>query len=122
MYARVTTYPSTSLRHARQQCQASTIGAIPALTAQRGCRGTLVLSDPMTGRVQTLSFWDSDDTLIASNGPHRRESERIARAAGLSGAGAVTRIFDVVGGDVAMVRGLDPTTTGSRPAASAERS
>jgi hypothetical protein len=111
MYARVTTYPSTALRDAREQCLASTIGALPALTAQRGCQGTLVLSDPTSGRVQTLSFWDSDDALIASNGPHRRDSKRIARAAGLSGAGAVTRIFDVVGGDLGMVSGPVPATT-----------
>ena len=119
MYARVTTYPSTALRGAREQCLASTIGALPALTAQPGCQGTLVLIDPATGRVQTLSFWDSDDALIASNGPHRRESKRIARAAGLSGARAVTRIFDVVGGSLGMVGGLHAVTSESRAAGAA---
>jgi hypothetical protein len=108
MYARITTYPTTALRDARERCEASTVGSLPRVTAQRGCRGTLVLSDPMSGRVQTLSFWDSDDSLIASNRLHRSESRRIAGAAGLSGCGAVTQIFDVVDADVAMARSLTP--------------
>jgi hypothetical protein len=108
MYARITTYPTTALRDARERCEASTVGSLSGVTAQRGCRGALVLSDPMSGRVQTLSFWDSDDSLIASNRLHRSESRRIAGAAGLSGSGAVTQIFDVVDADVAMARSLTP--------------
>jgi heme-degrading monooxygenase HmoA len=65
------------------------------ISQMAGNRGAVALVDRASGRVLTLTFWDSDQAVTSSAGAASSLREQIARAFGAPAAGAA-ETYDVV--------------------------
>jgi heme-degrading monooxygenase HmoA len=68
---------------------------VPTLQSQDGFRGYVLLGDRATGSAMSLTYWESEDAMRASEETGNQMRQRVTQAGGASSAPVVER-FEVV--------------------------
>jgi quinol monooxygenase YgiN len=99
MYARITTMRSTGQVDQSDRFAELVEDAVRSATATPGCLGGVVLRDPMSATLKTMTYWSDAESLLQSRGQHAALVRRALEAIGAEIAD--TRVFDVTALQVA---------------------
>jgi hypothetical protein len=100
MYARVMTMRSRSGGELSQRFADSVTRSLPAALEQPGCVGGLVLGDPLSGELQTITFWAGSEPLVESKPVATVIAAAVADSIDADLVETTTQVYDVVALDV----------------------
>jgi hypothetical protein len=100
MYARVMTMRSRSGGELSRRFADSVTRSLPAALEQPGCLGGLVLGDPLSGELQTITFWSGSETLVDSKQSARVIAAVVADDIDAAAVDTTVQVYDVIALDV----------------------
>ena len=103
MYARISTIYNNGTAEERNRRVTVARELFPAVTAQVGCLGGMVLDDPSSGVLRVLILWETAAAMIKARDDGKAFREQFAASIGIAVAEIDVQLYDVDTWDLSRV-------------------